>query len=282
MKDNEIFVRDWFSSPGESIRSLMYRRGVTALHLAQHLDGGMDTLRQIFHGTSTIDYETAKVLSDNLGGNTRFWLARQKNYDQALALAVESLDESEVEEWMTEVMAPGLRPIGRSTEITRRKELRRRLAFYSVGTKKAWNLRYGGLREETRYRTSPSFASLDGPLSLWLRQGELEAELISTQAWNRDKLQDRVIAIRKLSKISRPTRFLPKLQSLCAEAGVAVVVVRAPRGCRVSGASRLVTPQKAMILVSFRYRSDDQFWFTIFSRNRAFDSTSRKNFCGRR
>ena len=59
-------------------------------------------------------------------------------------------------------------------------------------------------------------------------------------------------------------RFLPKLQALCAEAGVALVFVRAPRGCRVSGASRLVTPEKAMILVSFRFRSDDQFWFTVF------------------
>ena len=264
MKDNEIFVRDWFSSPGDSIRSLMYRRGVTPHHLARHLDGGIDTLRNIFHGTLAIDHETAKALSVNLGGTTAFWLARQENYEQALADAVESLEESEAEEWLRQVLTSGVRPRGRLNEVARRKELRRRMAFYSVGTKRAWNVRYGNLREETRYRTSPSFASADGPLSLWLRQGELEAELVSTQAWNPDELQERLGAIRKLSKISRPTRFLPKLQALCAEAGIAVVFVRAPRGCRVSGASRLLTPEKGLILVSFRFRSDDQFWFTIF------------------
>ena len=262
--DQEPFARDWFSSPGDSIRSLMYKRGVTPDHLAGHLNGGMDTLRQIFHGTSAIDYNTAKVLSDYLGGTTTFWLTRQDNYEKALVQAVENLEESDAEDWMTQVLAPGVGPRGRLTETNRRNQLRHRLAFYSVGTKRAWNLRYGSLREETRYRTSPSYSSLDGPLSLWLRQGELEAELVSTQTWNPDELQARISPIRRLSKISRPMRFLPKLQALCAEAGVALVFVRAPRGCRVSGASRLVTPEKAMILVSFRFRSDDQFWFTVF------------------
>ena len=64
--------------------------------------------------------------------------------------------------------------------------------------------------------------------------------------------------------MSQPTRFVPKLKELCAEAGVALVVVKSPKGCHASGASRLVTPDKAMILLSFRFRADDQFWFTVF------------------
>jgi Zn-dependent peptidase ImmA (M78 family) len=45
---------------------------------------------------------------------------------------------------------------------------------------------------------------------------------------------------------------------------VAVVIVKTPQGCHASGASRLVASDKAMILLSFRHRADDQFRFTVF------------------
>jgi Zn-dependent peptidase ImmA (M78 family) len=64
--------------------------------------------------------------------------------------------------------------------------------------------------------------------------------------------------------VKAPERFLPKLRTLFAEAGVALVAKRAPQGCRASGASRKIAPDKAMVLVSFRGRSDDKFWFTVF------------------
>ncbi len=50
----------------------------------------------------------------------------------------------------------------------------------------------------------------------------------------------------------------------CAESGVAVVILRAPTGCKASGATRFHSPDKALLLLSFRYLSDDHFWFTFF------------------
>jgi Zn-dependent peptidase ImmA (M78 family) len=37
-----------------------------------------------------------------------------------------------------------------------------------------------------------------------------------------------------------------------------------PDGCRASGATKFLTPKKALMLLSFRYLADDQFWFTVF------------------
>jgi len=45
---------------------------------------------------------------------------------------------------------------------------------------------------------------------------------------------------------------------------VAVVIERAPSGCRASGATKFLSPKKALMLLSFRHLSDDQFWFTVF------------------
>jgi Zn-dependent peptidase ImmA (M78 family) len=42
------------------------------------------------------------------------------------------------------------------------------------------------------------------------------------------------------------------------------VIVRAPTGCRASGAARFLNKEKGLIQLSGRYLSDDQFWFTLF------------------
>jgi HTH-type transcriptional regulator / antitoxin HigA len=136
--------------------------------------------------------------------------------------------------------------------------------FFGVNSMRAWNSRYGCLRSETQFRTSPTLLSDDAAVSLWLRLGEIEGAPVETKPWSPDVLRAKLGDIRKLSRVGQPARFLPKLKRLCAEVGVALVIVRAPAGCRASGATRMIAPDKAMVLMSFRFRADDQFWFTLF------------------
>jgi Zn-dependent peptidase ImmA (M78 family) len=224
----------------------------------------MVTVRGILSGAVAIDKHLARALTDAIGGTSNFWLRRQANYEEALERAAVSAAKSEADVWLDRVPLTGARRVGRLTDGKRLSEIRQRLAFFNVANFDAWQARYGRLYQGTRFRTSQRFMSNSGAVLLWLRQGELTADLTSTEAWNPDNLRDRLESIRGLTKISQPVRFMPKLRALCAAAGVAVVVVKAPRGCHASGASRLVAPDKAMILLSFRFRADDQFWFTVF------------------
>jgi HTH-type transcriptional regulator/antitoxin HigA len=43
-----------------------------------------------------------------------------------------------------------------------------------------------------------------------------------------------------------------------------VAFVRAPKGCPVSGAVRWLSPQKALVQLSLRYKTNDSLWFTFF------------------
>jgi HTH-type transcriptional regulator / antitoxin HigA len=52
--DEQQFMPDWFSKPGDSLRSLMQRRSVTAGELAHRLDEGMTTVRGILNGSITL------------------------------------------------------------------------------------------------------------------------------------------------------------------------------------------------------------------------------------
>lgn len=265
MTGNQDFTSDWFSKPGDSLRSMMVRRQVTAQHLSERLDGGVATLKGLLSGDVAIDEGHARVLAATLGGTASFWLRREASYREALERALDRVvaDEGERAGWL-QLRVPGTRPRGRMSLATQRAEVRRRLAFFNVGTLDAWNARYGRVCSDTLFRTSQAFESEDNAVLMWLRSGELGADLVDTRPWNAGNLQDRMDEIRKLSQVRKPERFLPKLKTLCAEAGVAVVTKRAPDKCRASGASRMVAPDKAMILLSFRGLSDDRFWFTVF------------------
>jgi HTH-type transcriptional regulator/antitoxin HigA len=54
------------------------------------------------------------------------------------------------------------------------------------------------------------------------------------------------------------------LIKICSDSGVAVVIVKTPSGCRASGVTKFISPDRPLLLLSFRYLTDDQFWFTFF------------------
>ena len=120
------------------------------------------------------------------------------------------------------------------------------------------------MQAQTAFRTSPSFDANPAAVIAWLRQGEIESFRIRCGPWDCQKVQETIPSLRQLTRRKDPETFLPELTRYCASSGIAVVIVRAPRGCRVSGAVRFVEHDKALLQLSFRYLSDDQFWFTFF------------------
>jgi HTH-type transcriptional regulator/antitoxin HigA len=61
-----------------------------------------------------------------------------------------------------------------------------------------------------------------------------------------------------------PDAFGPALTGMCAEVGVAVGFGPAPQGRPAGGASRWLSPAKALLMLSNRTRTHDVLWFTFF------------------
>ena len=61
-----------------------------------------------------------------------------------------------------------------------------------------------------------------------------------------------------------PEEWEPRLVQMCADAGVAVVIVGTFRKARANGATRWLASTKALIQLSLRYAWEDIFWFTFF------------------
>jgi len=55
---------------------------------------------------------------------------------------------------------------------------------------------------------------------------------------------------------------VPRLVERCAATGVALAP--APKGCPASGATRWLSPDKALLMLSLRHKTNDHLWFAFF------------------
>ena len=259
------FKPDWFSRPGDTISVLMSQRGLSALDLAERLGCDRRKVRDILAGMASIDAKLADSLAGAVGGTPSFWRKRQATYDSCLTKAADVIPPEVARNWLRQVPVSVMASAGWIEQPAGRlAALRSCLAYFGVIGPEDWHHRYAAISADVAFRTSPTFESNLGPVSAWLRQAEIEASLMSCAKWNQSVLADSLGRLRKLTLLRDPTKFLPRLQALCAEAGVAVVILRAPQGCRASGATRFVSSDRAMVALSFRYLSEDHFWFTFF------------------
>jgi HTH-type transcriptional regulator/antitoxin HigA len=134
-------------------------------------------------------------------------------------------------------------------------------AFFGVASREAWEAVW--LTPDAAFRRSPAFAADPMATAAWLRIGELKAAEIEVAEFDRVRFSGVLQQIRSLM-IQPPEEFEPTMKRLLADSGVALVVVDEIKGCRANGAARWLSPTKALIQLSVRYKWEDIFWFSFF------------------
>jgi plasmid maintenance system antidote protein VapI len=252
------FHPDWISAPGDTIADILHERDLSETEFALRIGSTVEDVMNLIQGRATITIAIARQLEHVLGASVEFWMSRDFQYREDVARL-----NATHERWLAGIPLGDmikfgwLNPIPRPTE-----ELAACLRFFKVPNIHVWGEKYGSL--QAAFRTSPSFDSQPGAVAAWLRQGEIEAEKIDCMVWNAKLFEESLPRIRSLTREKNPSKFIPELQKYCAKSGVSAVVVRSPAGCRASGAVRFVSPDMAVLQLSFRYLTDDQFWFTFF------------------
>lgn len=98
---------------------------------------------------------------------------------------------------------------------------------------------------------------------LWILLGEEAGRKIETGPYSRDALRDAVGKLRNLT--TRPlAQTAGEVQNLLAKAGVALVFIPVLKESAMRGCTRLLTPNKALIIHGLKYRSLSQFWVILF------------------
>ena len=254
------FQPNWSSAPGETIVDILRERGISESIFSDRICFSPQQTSDLIEGRATITIAIARKLSAILGPSVEFWMSRDHQYRQD---ANRLRDEEK--KWVRRL------PIGDMVKFgwlgpppLPTEEFKACLDFFGVSSIREWTEHYTDQMEVAAFRMSPSFGSKYGADAAWLRQGELEAQEVECQPWNPEGFLESLSEIRKLTRVKDPAKFIPALRRICSNNGVAAVVVRAPSGCRSSGATRFITAEKAILQLSFRFLRDDQFWFTVF------------------
>lgn len=264
MADNDPFESDWSSSPGETICDVLAERGVGVNDFASQLGRTLKETQDLLQGHSRIAPETAKRLSIVVGSTESFWLTREAQYRDALSRQQNLAAEDDYDAWLRELPTRDMVDFGWLPLGSREEMQTQCLRYFGVSNLRTWRDRYRQILTTTAFRTSPAFQSNLGSVAAWLRQGEIQAASLGCKKWDLGHFRNELIEIRRLTRERDPEVFIPLLKQRCAAVGLAVSIIRAPKNCRASGATLFLTPDKPLLLLSFRYLSDDHFWFTFF------------------
>ena len=98
---------------------------------------------------------------------------------------------------------------------------------------------------------------------VWTTVGEQVAAKIETSPYDRDKLRKAVKELKELT-VHPIDQVAEQAQTILAKAGVALVFVPLMKESALRGCTRLLTPSKALIIHSLKFRSVSQFWIILF------------------
>jgi HTH-type transcriptional regulator / antitoxin HigA len=260
------FRPNWAISPGATIIDILKDRSISFEQFSNAIGEAGIEARELLHGRIAINTMLAERLGDFFGTPKAFWITRETQYRQDLdRLNAEEDSVESVSRLLKQLPIKDMVEFGWIPKCSEHSDyVDEALRFFDSPNIQALQPRFKSTLQNTAFRTSLTYDSHEVAAAVWLRQGEREAERLECGAWDAEAFRSQLSSIRSLTRQKDPLVFLPSLRALCAACGVAVVIVRAPTGCRASGATKFLSPTKALLMLSFRYLSDDHFWFTFF------------------
>jgi HTH-type transcriptional regulator / antitoxin HigA len=256
------FRPDYVSPPGETLLEVLESLGMTQAELARRTGRPKKTINEIIQGRATITPETALQLELTLDIPASFWNNREQQYQEALARIQEEEELESQVAWLDELPVSEICRYGWvprcDNPVSQLRELLRFFGVVSVAQwHEVWNL------PSFNFRQSTARSINWGAVAAWLRKGELEAQAIDCQPYDNKLFRQTLEEIRSLTTLPLEEAW-PAVIEKCPAAGVAVVLVPSLPNTGICGATKWLSPKKALLQLSLRYKSNDQFWFTLF------------------
>lgn len=288
-ENNYKFEPDWLHlvAPGESIFEAIQDRNLSQITFAKYMDYSCKHVHNLISGQASITEDTALRLEKVLNIPARFWMNLENAYREALAKKKEVEVLSENSEWLKKIPLKDMIKFNWvESHVNKGLQIIEVLKFYGVASVEAWH------KQELDYKVA--FKAYDKcdmdkiAIQTWLRKGEIEANSIYCNPFDRAKLKASLGELRALTLIKNPSDFLPKLKALCADCGIAVVLVQTPKKCPMGGATKWLSSDKALLMLSARGKNEGSLWFSFFhelghilkhNKKELFLEGSKKGFC---
>lgn len=257
------YLPDYAVHPGVTLEEALAERGMTQAQLALRMGRSPKEINEIVHGKIGITADTALVLERVLGIPAGFWIRLNANFREFEARQKAISNNTSHQKWLEQFDVAELirrRWISNVQGIPAQAEA----LFQYFGVASPGQLDVLWRNKCHALRKSPTLAHDHWALITWLRRGEILAQKLECEEFNENKVRAMLKQARTLTQERDPSKFWPKLEDLCAKAGIALVMVQELPKTRTSGATQWLSSTKALLQLSLRYKTNDQLWFTFF------------------
>jgi HTH-type transcriptional regulator / antitoxin HigA len=261
------FEPDYAVAPGETLKEVLLDKGISQTALAVRAGMTEKNISQIVNGLAPITYETAEKFEMALGIPARFWNQREQAYRE-LQVRFAATERMKADlHWLDEIPVAALKARGFiESEATGESLVRQALKFFGVSSVVAWREAWEELwkpKLAIQFRGGDAKERRPGYVAAWLRMGDLQAETVSVAPYHPDAFRRVLTEARTMTNLPAKT-WVEQLATRSAAAGVVVLVTKEIPSAAVSGATRWITKDKALIQLSLKFKSTDQIWFTFF------------------
>ena len=262
-RNNQEIFSDIAVPPGEYLEEVIAELGMSKDELSKRLNRPAPKLSAIFKGEKAITPDTALQLEKVVGVPAHIWNGLEAEYRLVQARARKLQKEEQLKAEIdfvkpfcySELIKYGI--VAKKTRaIDKVIELQNFFGVTSLKTVGRLNRYQPAFRSSKRGRSPEAVAA-------WLRVGELRAQKTNCQPFDKSRLVDALKTIRSMTTQS-PDQFQDELYNLLAACGVALVIFTHFPKTYANGATFWLGRNKAVMMMTIRYRWADIFWFTLF------------------
>lgn len=258
----QTFNPDYAVHPGAILEETLEARGLTKKDTASRCGISAKHLNQILHGKAPVLPDLAISLERVLGVAADLWTNLQCQYELHQARVGACRETEGASEWARRFPLAAMITRGWIPKPVERTDVvGALLRFFGVAHRDAWETWFKGM--QIAYRKSSSFQSEPESVAAWLRQGEIMAQEVACQPFEAARFKMALDEIRKLT-LKSPGEFESAMKKFCSDVGVVLVLLSELPKTRLSGATRWLTKDKALIMLSLRHKTNDHFWFSFF------------------
>jgi len=260
--ETNAYHPDYAIHPGEILEETLEARGIKKTALAERCGIALKTVSQIINRKASISPAIAIRLERAIGISASLWSNLNTDYELFVAREVDYICLYKQKQWVKKFPLQQLSNLGivpRKSDLT--ENLSNLLSFFGVSSISAWGDLY--LTPNVAYLRSATYKSQPESIATWLRIGELMSESVECAAFNKKKFKAALSEIKEAT--NEPVEIFQKIMiESCRNSGVSLVFVPELPKTHVSGATKWLNSNRAMIILSLRHKMDDHFWFSFF------------------
>ncbi|RKX38645.1 MAG: addiction module antidote protein, HigA family [Verrucomicrobia bacterium] len=252
--------------PGEYLEEVLEELGMSKSELATRMGRPLSKLSAIFKGAKAITPDTAIQLERVTGVAAHIWTGLETEYRLAQARQREEAREEQCKEEISLVTVfcyNELKKLNCVPAYTRAVDKVKALQdFFGV-------MSLTSVLEMPRYKVAfrhgartESERSSEA-VAAWLRVGETVAHKAECAPFDYDRLAGSLDVLRAMTCME-PEEFSGPLRETLAQAGVALIPCPHFPKTKAHGATFFLNPDKAVLMITLRYKWADIFWFSLF------------------